>query len=272
MASAPSDNVLNHLASGEEKGEGDDYDGDDVGEGDSNYHDAEEGRSPTEDNWSILSEADLQIRQKNNISSTIVVLSVSRAAACRLLVHHGWSISKQLRKRKVDAGREATCGICFNAPPRGAGMGDAVGYDVFYRCMSGFCWNCGDKAHRLVDCGTAAAWKAKNSSSSANAKYVLAYCKPCPKCKRPIENNSDCMNMRCPPPCNFDFCCGRGEQCAGDGLHPEQLAVEGGDHGDGDDTVVLLEVIKAAIMVGTPEVPTAARRARSLSPSVMLAD
>ncbi|MQL71398.1 hypothetical protein Taro_003720 [Colocasia esculenta] len=110
MASAPSDDVLNRFASGEEEGEGDDYhyDGDDVGEGDSNYHDVEED-----------------------------MLSISRAATCRLLVHHGWSVSK-LRKRKADAGREATYGICFDAPLRSAGMGDAVGYDVFCRCMSSF--------------------------------------------------------------------------------------------------------------------------------------
>ncbi|XP_058181591.1 probable E3 ubiquitin-protein ligase ARI8 [Rhododendron vialii] len=79
-------------------------------------------------------------------------------------------------------------------------------YDVFCPCSYGFCWNCTEEAHRPVDCGTVAKWVTKNNAESENTNWILAYTKPCPKCKRPIEKNHGCMHMTCRAPCRFEFC------------------------------------------------------------------
>ncbi|KAG5530865.1 hypothetical protein RHGRI_025726 [Rhododendron griersonianum] len=63
-----------------------------------------------------------------------------------------------------------------------------------------------EEAHRPVDCGTVAKWVMKNSAESENTNWILAYTKPCPKCKRPIEKNHGCMHMTCAAPCRFEFC------------------------------------------------------------------
>ncbi|XP_058181590.1 probable E3 ubiquitin-protein ligase ARI8 isoform X2 [Rhododendron vialii] len=79
-------------------------------------------------------------------------------------------------------------------------------YDVSCLCSYSFCWNCAEEAHRPVDCGTVAKWIMKNSAESENTNWILAYTKPCPKCKRPIEKNHGCMHMKCALPCGFYFC------------------------------------------------------------------
>ncbi|KAG2564005.1 probable E3 ubiquitin-protein ligase ARI5 [Panicum virgatum] len=85
-----------------------------------------------------------------------------------------------------------------------AGAGDAT--DVFCDCRHGFCWACGEEAHRPVSCATVRAWLAKNSADSASANWVLANTKACPKCRRPIEKNQGCNNMTCRAPCGHKFC------------------------------------------------------------------
>ncbi|XLR30817.1 hypothetical protein S83_058717, partial [Arachis hypogaea] len=35
---------------------------------------------------------------------------------------------------------------------------------------------------------------------------ILANSKPCPKYKRPIEKNQECLHMMCSSPCKFEFC------------------------------------------------------------------
>ena len=57
-----------------------------------------------------------------------------------------------------------------------------------------------------MDCDTVSKWILKNSAESENTNWILAYTKPCPKCKRPIENNLGCMHMTCTQPCRFEFC------------------------------------------------------------------
>ncbi|KAF7132220.1 hypothetical protein RHSIM_Rhsim09G0029900 [Rhododendron simsii] len=67
-------------------------------------------------------------------------------------------------------------------------------------------YDCTEDAHRPVDCDTVAKWITKNSAESENTNWILAYTKPCPKCKRPIEKNHGCMHMTCRAPCRFEFC------------------------------------------------------------------
>ncbi|XP_044955369.1 probable E3 ubiquitin-protein ligase ARI5 [Hordeum vulgare subsp. vulgare] len=76
--------------------------------------------------------------------------------------------------------------------------------DVFCKCRHGFCWSCGEEAHRPVSCGTVHAWLAKNKSDSESANWVLANTKLCPKCRRAIEKNNGCNHMSCP--CGHHFC------------------------------------------------------------------
>ncbi|WCJ35317.1 RING/U-box superfamily protein [Euphorbia peplus] len=78
-------------------------------------------------------------------------------------------------------------------------------FDVTCRCLTRFCWNCDEEPHGPVDCETVKTWITKNQSESENVNYILAYCKPCPKCKRPIEKNEGCMHMLCRV-CKHSFC------------------------------------------------------------------
>ncbi|CAO2150051.1 unnamed protein product [Urochloa humidicola] len=78
--------------------------------------------------------------------------------------------------------------------------------DVFCACRHGFCWRCGEEAHRPVSCETVRAWMDKNNSYSATANWVLDNTKPCPKCLMPLEKDQGCMHMTCPPPCGHEFC------------------------------------------------------------------
>ena len=82
--------------------------------------------------------------------------------------------------------------------------GDAT--EVFCECTHGFCWSCGEEAHRPVSCETVRAWLAKNVSDSETANWVLTNTKLCPKCRRPIEKNLGCMHMTCSTPCRYEFC------------------------------------------------------------------
>ncbi|XP_021841185.2 probable E3 ubiquitin-protein ligase ARI5 [Spinacia oleracea] len=98
------------------------------------------------------------------------------------------------------------------------GGGGGGGYDVSCVCSHEFCWNCVEEPHRPVDCELLAKWILKNSSEAENTKWILAFSKPCPKCKRPIEKNLGCNHMSCREPCRYQFCW----LCLGDwGKHSE---------------------------------------------------
>ncbi|KDP39358.1 hypothetical protein JCGZ_01115 [Jatropha curcas] len=71
-------------------------------------------------------------------------------------------------------------------------------------CFTSFCWNCVEEGHRPLDCETVKKWILKNSSESENVTYIVAYCKPCPSCKRPIGKNAGCMQMTCGV-CRYEF-------------------------------------------------------------------
>ncbi|CAD6255360.1 unnamed protein product [Miscanthus lutarioriparius] len=111
--------------------------------------------------------------------------------------------------------------------------GDAT--DVFCECAHGFCWSCGEEAHRPLSCVTVRAWLAKNVSYSETANWVLTHTKHCPKYRRPIEKNQGCNNMTCRPPCNHRFCwiClqsyGRSHiVCDGNRARPDKVNAGGG--------------------------------------------
>ncbi|XP_021317848.1 probable E3 ubiquitin-protein ligase ARI8 [Sorghum bicolor] len=82
----------------------------------------------------------------------------------------------------------------------------AAAADVFCACRHGFCWSCGEEAHRPVTCDTVRAWLDKNASYTETSNWVLANTKHCPRCRLPIEKNQGCMHMTCPPPCGHEFC------------------------------------------------------------------
>lgn len=85
-------------------------------------------------------------------------------------------------------------------------VGGSESYDVCCDCSYNFCWNCTEEAHRPVSCATVAKWIEKNSSETDNTTWIMAFTKPCPKCKRQIEKNHGCNHMTCSQPCRFEFC------------------------------------------------------------------
>ncbi|KAL3649953.1 hypothetical protein CASFOL_006356 [Castilleja foliolosa] len=90
-------------------------------------------------------------------------------------------------------------------------------FDVTCDCGFKFCYKCGfNEIHSPLDCDTLVKWTDKNNCESENTNWILAYTKPCPKCKRPIEKNQGCSVMTCRPPCNNVFCW----QCLGPLNHP----------------------------------------------------
>ncbi|KAL6908119.1 hypothetical protein ACP4OV_002289 [Aristida adscensionis] len=85
--------------------------------------------------------------------------------------------------------------------------GDGAAADVFCACGHGFCFRCGEEAHRPASCETVRAWMTKNvSDSSETANWLLVNTKPCPKCRRPIEKNHGCNRMTCAASCGHRFC------------------------------------------------------------------
>ncbi|WZY81638.1 probable E3 ubiquitin-protein ligase ARI11 [Brassica napus] len=78
-------------------------------------------------------------------------------------------------------------------------------YDVSCLCSYEFCWNCGEDAHRPVDCDTVSKWISKNTDESENTNWILANTKPCPNCKRQIEKSMGCNHMGCSI-CKHSFC------------------------------------------------------------------
>ncbi|CAN6276135.1 unnamed protein product [Urochloa humidicola] len=107
-------------------------------------------------NYSILSEVDINQRQEDDINRVSTVLSISKSEACVLLRNYNWSVSKvhdewfadEERVRKVVGlpekhielpnDREVTCGICFESCPRSTMSTAACGHPFCSTCWRGY--------------------------------------------------------------------------------------------------------------------------------------
>ncbi|KAM7279084.1 hypothetical protein ACFE04_006218 [Oxalis oulophora] len=85
------------------------------------------------------------------------------------------------------------------------GSGDRENSDVACTCTYRFCFDCREEAHRPADCEMVGKWLVKNNSDAENTDYIIAFTKPCPSCKRPIEKNEGCMHMTCHC-CRHEYC------------------------------------------------------------------
>nr|GEX92809.1 hypothetical protein [Tanacetum cinerariifolium] len=79
-------------------------------------------------------------------------------------------------------------------------------YNVTCDCKYAFCWKCMKDAHSPLDCETVHKWVFQNKDESGNITWILAYTKPSPSCRKPIEKNHGCMHMTCAQPCGHEFC------------------------------------------------------------------
>ncbi|OWM67416.1 probable E3 ubiquitin-protein ligase ARI7 isoform X2 [Punica granatum] len=107
-------------------------------------------------NYSILTEADIRQHQEDDIARVSTVLSIKRDDAVILLRHYNWSVSKVhdawfdedgvrkvvglLEKPVVQYpnARELTCGICFESSPRDKIYSAACGHPFCSTCWAGY--------------------------------------------------------------------------------------------------------------------------------------
>ncbi|CAA7405137.1 unnamed protein product [Spirodela intermedia] len=107
-------------------------------------------------NFTVLSEADIRHRQEEDINRISQVLSISRCEACILLRHYKWSISKVhdswfadeesvrtavgLLEKHVEMpnAKELTCGICFEVYPRDRMAAAVCGHPFCITCWRGY--------------------------------------------------------------------------------------------------------------------------------------
>ncbi|WCJ21522.1 RING/U-box superfamily protein [Euphorbia peplus] len=68
-------------------------------------------------------------------------------------------------------------------------------WEVVCDCSLEFCWNCGVETHSPVDCEKVLEWLNKEKNEAENARWILAYTKPCPKCESLIEKNEGCEDV-----------------------------------------------------------------------------
>ncbi|WCJ44263.1 RING/U-box superfamily protein [Euphorbia peplus] len=79
-------------------------------------------------------------------------------------------------------------------------------WEVVCDCSLKFCWNCGVETHSPVDCDKFLEWLNKEKNEAENARWILAYTKPCPKCKNLIEKNEGCDEHMTCRRCGYQFC------------------------------------------------------------------
>ncbi|XP_077212008.1 putative E3 ubiquitin-protein ligase ARI8 isoform X2 [Tasmannia lanceolata] len=127
------------------------FDNDTDGSDDSIYHRHQQ-------DYTILSEADIRQRQEEDITMVSTVLSISRVSASILLRHYHWNVStvhdewfvneEKVRKTvgllekpvvdpMLNAG-ELTCGICFETYPRDRMNAAACGHQFCSVCWTGY--------------------------------------------------------------------------------------------------------------------------------------
>lgn len=137
-------------------------DSDDMADGDFEFVDNDSDDSNDiilhrhQQNYTILSEADIRQRQEDDITRISTVLSISRVSAGILLRYYNWSVSRVhdewfadeekvrravglLEKPVVQFpnARELTCGICFETYPCDRMHAAACGHPFCTSCWAG---------------------------------------------------------------------------------------------------------------------------------------
>ncbi|CAO2837482.1 unnamed protein product [Amaranthus hypochondriacus] len=122
---------------------------------DDDYDDHSSHRN--QQNYTILSEADIRRWQEDDIVNISTVLSISKVEASILLRHYNWSVSKvhdewfadEEKVRKTVGlperpvadypnARELTCGICFESFPKPMMSAVACGHPFCNTCWTGY--------------------------------------------------------------------------------------------------------------------------------------
>lgn len=81
--------------------------------------------------------------------------------------------------------------------------------EVKCKCGYTWCFSCKEEGHRPANCEIVQRWILKNTAESENVNWIIANCKQCPKCKKNIEKNQGCNNIKCPVStggCGYSFC------------------------------------------------------------------
>jgi len=79
-------------------------------------------------------------------------------------------------------------------------------------CGYSFCFSCADYDigdHVPCSCKEVSEWFIKRNIEEVNVQWIIANCKKCPRCSKPIEKNGGCMHMACRTEyggCGFEFC------------------------------------------------------------------
>ncbi|KAL3520766.1 hypothetical protein ACH5RR_018915 [Cinchona calisaya] len=229
--------------------EDDDYINDDDDDDDDDHENLE--TDEIKKKFTILTKEDLLSRIEDDILEVSSLLSIPRNPSRVLLSKYNWDVNALLQEFLIDqervkkminslesssfsgeeidkkninlvrsyAEKRENMKLC---PTPGCGCavechGKGRNFDVFCKCFVSFCFNCLGEAHSPVDCETVKKWMVKNSSDLETKNWLLAYTKPCPKCKRPIEkiNGTTTTNNKisyfndiitCASPCHCDFC------------------------------------------------------------------
>ncbi|CAH1446499.1 unnamed protein product [Lactuca virosa] len=110
----------------------------------------------SQQNYTILNEADIHLRQEDDIMKISSILSISHVAAAILLRHYNWSVSKvndewfadeeKVRRvvglleepRALPNVKELTCGICFEVYPCDSMSSAACGHPFCVTCWKGY--------------------------------------------------------------------------------------------------------------------------------------
>ncbi|KAL8253346.1 hypothetical protein R6Q59_037039 [Mikania micrantha] len=142
--------------SGETAMDSDDGDAADYEFIDNDSDDSDDHVSHRSQNYTILNEADIHMRQEDNIKKISSILSISSDAAAILLRHYNWSVSKvndewfaneeKVRRivglleepRALPSGKELTCGICFEVHRCATMSSAACGHPFCVTCWQGY--------------------------------------------------------------------------------------------------------------------------------------
>ncbi|KAJ8475586.1 hypothetical protein OPV22_019313 [Ensete ventricosum] len=124
--------------------------------GDADFAESQEIVSPPKQTYTILSEADIRQRQEEDITQICAILSVSRSAACNLLCHYNWNVSKVQDEWfaneenvckvigllhnpvKTSNNRKLNCGICFESYDRSKMSAASCGHYFCNACWKGY--------------------------------------------------------------------------------------------------------------------------------------